>query len=336
MMNTAKPHARAIVMRRYGAPDVLVWEDVDIPPLAPDEVRIRSIASAVNRSDLNIRAGRDQVQKPNPFPYVPGIEVVGDVVEVGGAVHDIRPADRVITMMQGLGGVRARRPGGYAEYVTVADAAVARLSSDVDPYDVAALGLAAVTAYEGLRRIGALQGRRIVVTGASGGVGSAAIGIARAQGASVIGVVSRPERTDYVRSLGASEVLIGSKEALAASLGPDSIDGVLDTVAGELFGPCVAALRPGGSFSLVGAAGGHEVQFDAWQLLQPVMLTGYSSESLDGDALRQAVSVLVDWVRRGALAPPARRLVPLAEAAAAHQMLERRGVEGRILLVQSS
>jgi len=310
-----------------------MWEEVILPPLDSNEVRIRAIASAVNHSDLNVRSGRHPILKPNPFPYVPGIEVVGDVVEVGDAVRDIRPGDRVITMMQGLGGVRARRPGGYAQYVTVAGAAAARFPSDVDPYDMAVLGLAAVTAYEGLRRIGALQGRRVVVTGASGGVGSAAVGIAKAQGASVIGIVSRPERADYVRSLGASEVLIGSKEALVAALSPDSIDGVLDTVAGELFGPCVAALRPGKALSLVGAAGGNEVQFDAWQLLQSVTLTGYSSESLDGEALRRAVAVLVDWVRRGALVLPTRQLMSLAEAAAAHALLERRGVEGRILLV---
>jgi len=312
-----------------------MWEEIAVSPLAPNDVRIRSIASAINHSDLEIRAGQWPVQKPDPFPYVPGLEVVGDVVEVGEAVRGVRPGDRVLTMMQGLGGVRAERPGGYAEYVTAAEAAVARFPSEVDPYDMAALGLVGVTAYEGLRRLGALHGRRIVITGASGGVGSAATAIARAQGAFVIGVVSRPERIEYVRALGASEVLIGSKESLEASLGSDSVDGVLDTVAGDVFGPCVSALRPGRALSLVGTVGGHEVRFDAWQLLQSVTLTGYSSESLDGDALRQAVAALGTWVLRGTLAPPARRLMPLAEAAAAHALLERRGVEGRVLLVPS-
>jgi len=322
-------------MRRYGAPEVLVLEEIALPPLAPNDVRIRSIASAINHSDLEIRAGHWPVQKPDPFPYVPGLEVVGEVVEVGAAVRGVRPGDRVLTMMQGLGGVRAERPGGYAEYVTAAEAAVACLPPEVDPYDMAALGLVGVTAYEGLRRLGALDGRRVVVTGASGGVGSAATAIARAQGAFVIGVVSRSERIEYVRALGASEVLIGSKESLESSLGGDSVDGVLDTVAGDVFGPCVSALRPGRALSLVGTVGGHEVRFDAWQLLQSVTLTGYSSESLDGDALREAVAALGAWVRRGAVTPPARRLMPLAEAAAAHALLERRGVEGRVLLVPS-
>ncbi len=91
----------AIVMRRYGPPDVLGLGTVAMPPPAADEVRIRSIASAVNHSDLEIRAGHWRVRKPDPFPYVPGLEVVGDVVEAGRAVADVRVGDRVITMQQG-------------------------------------------------------------------------------------------------------------------------------------------------------------------------------------------------------------------------------------------
>jgi len=324
--------ARAVVMRRYGPPEVLALATITVPPLAADELRIRSIVSAVNHSDLEIRAGRWPVRKEDPFPYVPGLEVVGDVVEVGSAVHHLRVGDRVITMMQGLGGVRAERPGGYAEYVTVGAAAAARLPAEVDPLDMAALGLVGVTAYEGLVRLGDLGGKRIVVTGASGGVGSAATAIARARGATVVAVVSRPERSDYVRSVGAHEVVIGSPESLRAALGEGSIDGVLDTVAGDLFGPCVAALRPGGTLSLVGATGGNEVHLDVWPLMQPATLTGYSSESLDGDALRRDIAALSDLVVRGILTPPARRVMPLGEAAAAHALLERRGVEGRLLL----
>jgi len=275
------------------------------------------------------------VQKVEPFPYVPGLEVVGDVVEVGEAVHEVRRGDRVITMMQGLGGVRARRPGGYAEYVTVAESAVARLPAGVDPRDMAALGLVGVTSYEGLRQIGRLKGQRVVVTGAAGGVGSAATAIAHAQGASVIGVVSRPEQADYVRALGADEIVIASKEAPASSLVSESVDGVLDVVGGDLFGACVAALRTGGTLSLVGAVAGNEVRFDAYELMRPVTLTGYSSESLDGQTLRHAVAALAEWLINGTIKPPASKFMPLAEASQAHALLERGGVKGRVLLVPS-
>src|SRR6516165_7027568 len=197
----------AIVMRQYGGPSVLRPERVSQPSLRQDEIRIRTIAAAINHSDLEIRAGNWPILRPNPFPYTPGLEVVGDVLETGKNVSEIRVDDRVITMMQGLGGVRAERPGGYAEYVVVRASAVATFARDVDPLEMAALGLASVTAFEGLRRVGALKNSRIAVTGAAGGVGSAAVALANAEGAEVIGIISRPEHAEYVRSLGAATAI---------------------------------------------------------------------------------------------------------------------------------
>ncbi len=331
-MATSK-QAHAIQMRSYGPPAVLTGVEVILPPLGPNEVRIRTIAAAVNHTDLKIRAGIWPLGKADPFPYVPGVEVIGDVDDVGASAGDIRKGDRVITMMQGLGGVRAERPGGYAEYVTVAADAVAGVPSGIDPYDMAAIGLVGVTAYEGLRRIGPLAGKRILVTGAAGGIGSAATAIARAQNASVLGLVSRPVQIDDVRALGANEVIVVPKGEVPTSLQPESLDGVLDAVGGGLFGPCVEALRRNGVLSLVGAVAGSEVRFDAWSLIRPVTLTGYSSETLDGPALRNAVTALADWLVRGAIKPPARTHFPLAQAARAHALLECGGVTGRVLLV---
>src|SRR5215468_9416423 len=136
--------ARAVVMRSFGGPEVLRLEDVELVPLAAQDIRIRTIAAAVNHSDLEIRTGAWAIRRQDPFPYVPGLEVVGEVVEVGTAVTTVRPGNRVLTMMQGLGGVRSERPGGYQELVTVAADVVAILPADVDPVAAAALGLAAV------------------------------------------------------------------------------------------------------------------------------------------------------------------------------------------------
>ena len=230
-------HGDAIVMRQYGGPDVLRVEKVPLTPVQPGEARIRVLASAVNHSDLEIRAGNWPILKPAPFPYTPGLEAVGQVVETGASVTEVRVGDRVITMMQGLGGVRAQRPGGYAEYVAVDASAVALLSDDVDPVDIAALGLASVTAFEGLRRLGNLKDRRIAVTGAAGGVGSAAVAIANAQGAQVIGVISRSAQAEYV---GAAKTY-SSQDVAAGALGSETIDGLLDTVAGSSFSSCHGA-----------------------------------------------------------------------------------------------
>ncbi|HEX3501143.1 MAG TPA: zinc-binding alcohol dehydrogenase family protein [Stellaceae bacterium] len=321
----------AVVMRRYGPPDVLRVERVTLPELAADEIRVRALAAAINHSDLEIRAGTWPILRADPFPYTPGLEVVGEVVEIGAAVSRFRLGERIVTMMQGLGGVRAHRPGGYAEYIVIAADAAAPVPVDLDVFDVAALGLAAVTAFEGLRKLGKLDGRRIAITGAAGGVGSAAIGIAKAQGAEIVAVISRRRQEDYVRALGATAALV-PEEVTSGALGEESLDGVLDAVGGTAFGSYVAALKAGGALSLIGAVAGGTVSFDAWRLLETT-LTGYGSESLDGASLRHAMARICDWLRSGALAPPSRTIFPLAEAAAAHEGLERHGVSGRVLLV---
>lgn len=323
--------AAAIVMRSLGPPEVLRLERVPLEPLAPDEIRLRTLASAVNHSDLEIRSGGYRIFRADPFPYVPGLETVGEVVARGEQVADFQIGDRAITMMQGLGGVRAKRPGGYAEFVTVSASAAAPVPADLDPLDLAALGLASVTALEGLRKLGVMGGRRIAVTGATGGVGSAAVSIAHALGARVVAVISRAERADYARALGAAETILVSEVAQGA-LGEETLDGVLDAIGGRSFGPLVAALRPGAALSMVGAMAGDAVTFDAYRLLE-VTLTGYSSEQLDGLALRRAMASLVDWPRQGIVKPPAHTVYALKDAATAHERLERRGVQGRLLLV---
>ncbi len=295
--------AHVILMREYGPPRVLTRAEVSLPPLKPGDVRIRSIASAVNHTDLEIRAGNWPIRASDPFPYIPGVEVVGEIVAIGSDVLDFCRGDRVITMMQGLGGVRAERTGGYAEYLDVAAAAAATLPAEVDPYDIAAFGLVGITAYEGLRRIGSMPNKRILVTGAAGGIGSAAVAIARAQEALVTGVISRPEHEEAI-----------------------------DAVGGHLFGTCVKALRPGGVLSFVGAVAGGNVNFDAWELIRPVTLTGYSSETLDGHALRDGISALTNWLSAGLIRPPNYTIQPLAEAARAHELLESHELTGRVLL----
>jgi NADPH2:quinone reductase len=298
--------SRAIVMRKTGGPEVLQAEEIELAPIRSGEIRLQSLASAINHSDLEIRAGNWGIRREPRFPYVPGLEVVGDVIEVAGDVAGVRVGDRVWTMMQGLGGVRAERDGGYAEHVTVVASVVAELPKTIDPVAFAAVGLAGVTAYQGLAKLGELAGKTVLVTGATGGVGAAAVFLARAAGASVI-----------------------AQERGTPPPAPKSVDTVLDVVAGALFPDLVASLRNGGRYCLVGAIAGGDVRFDAWSLLDAITLTGYSTEDLDGDGLRSATRELV----RTSLPPVPCTVLPLAEAARAHALLERREVRGRVVLV---
>jgi NADPH2:quinone reductase len=318
-------------MEAYGPPEVLSYVETNLQPLGPREVRIRTIAAAVNHTDLQIRRGNWTIRSANPFPYVPGVEVVGTITETGLGVSDWAVGQPVITMMQGLGGVRAARPGAYADFVTVDFDTLAAIPSSLDPVAMAALGLVGVTAYEGLRRLGSLENRRVLVTGAAGGVGSAAIAIAKAQGASVLGLVSSQEDSAYVRQLGADDVHTVARDR-SPDLKAESVDGILDAVAGNAFGSCLNALRAGGVLSLVGAIGGSDVSFDAWTLIRPVIVTGYSTELLDGPALRNAIHHLSGWLNDGTVRAPAHKSLPLYEASKAHRYLEQGGVRGRILL----
>jgi NADPH2:quinone reductase len=298
--------ARAIVMRRTGGPEVLAVEEVSLAPLAPGEVRLRALASAVNHSDLEVRAGNWPIRREPRFPYVPGLEVVGEVVEVADDVRAFGVGDHAWTTMQGLGGVRAERAGGYAEYVTVAADVLAPLPADIDFVAFAAIGLAGVTAIEAMRRLGSLRDKTLVVSGVTGGVGAVAVQIGHAIGANVVAL---------------------KRDSPAPP--PASVDAVLDGVAGSLFPTLVAALRPHGRYCMIGAAAGGEVTFDLWTLLDGRSLTGYSSEDLDGDALRAATRELLAL----SLPQPPTTVVPLVEAARAHALLESRVVPGRVVLV---
>ncbi len=311
---------RAIVMRSFGGPGVLALEDVALAPLQPTEVRLRMLAAAVNHSDLEIRAGAWKIRRADPLPYVPGLEAVGEIVEVGAQVTDARVGDRAITMMQGLGGVRAERPGGYQELVTVDASSIATLPRDADPLATAALGLAAVTAHQALARCG---GARIAVLGASGGVGSAAVALAAARGQHVIAVARAADAASYLRGLGAADVVRDARE-----LRPASVDGVVDALAGPAFEPALAALADGGRYCMVGAMAGDRVAFSAWELFRALTITGYSSESLDGAALRAAIADILAL----RVPPPAWTTLPLARAADAHRLLGAGGVRGRVLL----
>lgn len=315
-------------MRAFGGPEVLRAEELPLPALAPTEIRIRTIAAAVNHSDLEIRAGAWPIRRADALPYVPGLEVLGEISEVGAAVTERRVGERVITMMQGLGGVRAERAGGYQHEVTVDAGVVAPVPDAVDPCAAAALGLAAVTAHQGLARLGPLAGRTLVVTGAAGGVGSVACALGAALGARVVAVVRAPAPEAYLQGLGAARIVTS-----AAELGARTADAVLDSVVGALFEPLIAALADGGRYCMVGAMGGDRVAFSAWELLRGIAITGYSSETLDGAALRAATTEIFARLARGELAPPAYQAMPLSRAAEAHRLLEARGVKGRILLV---
>lgn len=322
----------AIEIDRYGGPEELVWRAVTRPWPKPDEVRIRTLYAAVNRADIEIRRGEWPIVSSHPFPYTPGLEVVGVVDSVGDGVTGVRPGAPVITMMQHLGGIWGERPGGYGEFVVVKADNVAPLPSGVDAEQMAALGLVAVTAAEGLARLNLQAGARVVIHGASGGVGSVAIALASARGAEVIAVLPRPGKEDYVRGLGAAQVVNLREQGLLDELGARGVDAVLETTGTRTFADSTAVLRRGGRLCLVGALTGANLALSAWDLMQELVLTGWSSENLSGDGLREHVGQIAALACGGKLPAPGIHRFSLFDAAAAHRAIEGGKIEGRALL----
>ncbi|MBX6387400.1 MAG: NADPH:quinone oxidoreductase family protein [Frankia sp.] len=245
---------RAALCREYGSPDVVRVEEVRLPEPGPGEVRVRVGAAAVNFPDVLLIANRYQMTVPTPF--VPGSEFAGVVDAVGdGAVDGTgRPlavGDRVFgtTMI-----------GAFAEQVVVGGSSVRPVPAGVDDAAAAAFGVAHRTAMYALRTVGGLAaGQRLVVLGAGGGVGLAAVQLGAVLGAEVVAVASADDKLAVAAANGAS-ILINYRErdlrsALRAEV-PDGVDLVVDPVGGALSEPALRALRFGGRFVTVGFASG--------------------------------------------------------------------------------
>ena len=335
MANTHPPlTARAIQIAAYGPPQNLRWVDVRLAPLTVSEVRFKVLAAAVNHADMEICSGNWPVQLAAPFPYTPGLEALGDVVAVGAAVTSVKPGDRVITMMQKLGGIHGIRPGGYQQFVTVAADAVAIVAPELDPLQVAALGLAAVTALAGIERLQLQPGHTVVIHGASGGVGSVAVAAAKALGARVMATTTNRGKDDYLRSIGAESVIyLGDKTRLTEHVQPKSIDAVVELSGQATFADSVAVLRRGGRLCALGAVTGGDVNLSIWDLLHELVLTGYSTENLTGEDLRRSIGEICKLLASGQLAAPLFQTFPMADAAQVHALMAQSQLSGRALLL---
>ncbi|WP_030378266.1 MULTISPECIES: NADP-dependent oxidoreductase [unclassified Streptomyces] len=212
---------RAARYHDYGPADVLVIEDVPQPHAGPGEIRIQVTAASVNPVDWKLRSGGVRAQFPVDFPAVPGRDAAGLVDEVGEGVTGVALGDRVF----GLGGIW----GASAQYATLTAWATVPEAWTLE--QAAGAGLAVATAGRGLNELGDLSGRTLLIEGAAGGVGSAAVAMAAARGATVIGTSSTGKHA-YLRTLGALPTTYG--EGLAdrvRELAPAGVDAVLDTAA---------------------------------------------------------------------------------------------------------
>jgi NADPH:quinone reductase len=239
----------AALCRTYGGPEVIELAEVPSPPLGPGQVRVRINIGAVNFPDVLVVANTYQVSVPTPF--ILGSEYAGTVMELGEGADGLELGDRVFG---------STIVGAFAEEIVVAPSVLMRIPVGVDDRTAAAFGVAYRTAYHVLRSVAALQpGEELVVLGAGGGVGSAAVQLGVLLGASVTAVASTREKLEAARALGATRLIDHTtgdlRQALRDEL-PGGADVVVDPVGGDLAEPALRALHFGGRFVTVGYAAG--------------------------------------------------------------------------------
>jgi len=299
---------KAVVLAAYGDVDKLVLRDVPDPEPGPSEVKVKVAAASINPVDWKLRSGALRSFMPLELPAILGRDVSGTVTGVGSGVTAFKPGDEVLGLVH----------HGYAEYVVEGQEGFARIPDGLDMRKAAALPLVVLTGAQLVEEATRpAKGEIVLVTGAVGGVGRAAVYAARKLGARVIAGV-RKKQKDEARELGAEQVVALDDEAEMARL--PQLDAVADTVGGETTEKLLPKIRKGGSIgSVVGepaGAKGRELRVKA-MLAHP-----------DSKRLRE----LAEAVGRGDLEIPVEKTFPLAQAGQAQKIAEKGGV-GKILLV---
>ena len=275
---------KAFVLRSYGSPDHLDLKDTDQPVPADDEVLVRVRATSVNPYDWHVMRGEPYIARlmpgglglRGPKLAILGCDMTGRVEAVGQDVTRFGPGDDVFALLPG---------GGFAEYVTVTEDLLARKPGPLSFEQAAAVPMAAVTALVGLRDQGRIQsGQQVLINGASGGVGTFAVQIARALGATVTGVCSA-RHADLVRSIGADEIIDYHKQDYTRS--GQRYDLILDIAGSRPSWAGRRALTAKGTFVIVGGPAGR------W--LQPA---GHAFASLAAGPLISRRVVIADAVGR--------------------------------------
>lgn len=317
---------RAAVCAQYGPPGVVRIGDQPSPAVAAGQVRVRVAAAAVNFPDVLLIAGQYQVTVPVPF--VPGSEFAGVIIERGSDTTDFAVGDRV---------AGAGMFGAFAEEVTVDPAGLARIPDGVDDRAAAAFGVAYRTAYHTLRSVARVKaGDEVVVLGAGGGVGLAAVQLAVQLGASVTAVASSDEKLDAAASYGARQLInhrSGALRDLLREALPGGADAVVDPVGGDLSEPALRSLRRGGRFVTVGFASGDIPRIPLnLVLVKGVHVLGFQFQDVPADEFARNEDELRELLVSGAVRPHIGAVYPLAETVRALEHVAEGRAIGKILI----
>jgi NADPH2:quinone reductase len=321
---------RAVVCRELGPPEGLRLEALPSPSLAQGQVRVAIRGAGINFPDILMVSGEYQL-KPE-LPFTPGMEAAGDVIEVDSAVRGIAVGDKVIAKL---------RYGGYADEVVVTPAQLTPLPTTFDYAEAATFLAAHGTAYHALVDRGQLrQSEVLLVHGAGGGVGLAAVEIGKLLGATVIAAASTEEKLAVAKAKGADHLVLYPREpfrdAVKRITDGQGADVVFDPVGGEIFENSLRCMTWGARLLVVGFTGGVGLARTNLVLIKGASVLGVrAGEAVRKDpALGEArMTKLREWAEAGKVRPHISHRLPLDEYAAAMRLLIEREAVGRVALI---
>jgi NADPH2:quinone reductase len=319
---------KAVRVHSLGGPEVLTYEDVDVPRPGPGEAQVKIAASGLNYLDVQYRIGRVKV----PLPFVIGSEASGFVTEIGPGVTDVKVGDRVGWAMT---------LGSYAEYAVVPAWKLVVLPASVDMNVAAGVMLQGLTAHYLTHSTFPLKpGDTALVHAAAGGVGSVIVQVARIVGARVIATAGTDAKADLARQAGAHEVIVYTKQDFEAEVKRltvgRGVDVVYDSVGRDTFEGSLNSLRPRGMLALFGFSSGLVPPFDPAVLgtKGSLFLTrpGLNQYMATRDELLSRMRDIFAWLANGTLKIRIGHVFPIADARRAHEELEARRTTGKVLL----
>ncbi|SFT68340.1 NADPH:quinone reductase [Pseudovibrio denitrificans] len=341
----------AVTLNGHGGPEMLeLRTDLPLPKFGPEDVLVQVLAAGVNNTDINTRKAWYSKQEsdaedaswagqPLHFPRIQGADVCGRVIAVGENVTQDLIGQRVLLepCLQYAHGTKLEAPwylgsecdGGFAEYVSVDHHHVYPIQSALSDQELASFPCSYSTAENMLTRANVQSGEQLLITGASGGVGSAAVQLAKARGANVV-AVSSASKAPLLLELGADRVL-DRKDDLTDSLGTNSIDVVIDLVAGEQWPSFMEVLKPKGRYTVAGAIGGPLVELDV-RTLYLNDLSFFGCTMLEP----QVFGNLVSHVEAGRIKPLVSQTFPLSQIKEAQEVFEQKKHLGKIVLQVAS
>ena len=331
-IETGEPHMKAVVYTDYGSPDVLEIRDIKKPVPNDDQVLIKVRAASINPLDWHFMEGTPYIMRAmgvglrKPKDPRLGVDMAGQVEAVGKNVTQFKPGDEV------FGG----RTGAFAEYVCArADRAIVLKPANITFEQAASVPIAAITALQGLRDKGHVQpGQKVLINGASGGVGTFAVQIAKSFGADVTGVCST-RNLDLVRSLGADHVIDYTKEDFTK--GDERYDVILDNVGTQPLSGFRHALQPKGICVMIGGGGPNDGGLigPMGRPIVALLMSPFISQKMGmmmAELNKEDLTILGDLMQSGKVKPVIDRTYPLSQIAEAMRYLEAGHARGKVII----